>query len=352
VRIDSFPGALVVVATLGAFSAGCGSSTAEGASPMPDAADLGDGGGAAPPPPEGGANGDDGSLDAASPPRQAFLRIVHASPDSPPLDVCVALHGTQAFQGPLVAQLAAALSVAAGDDGGDAGAAPGLAYSQVSAYVSVDAGSYDVRIVAAGASGCAAAPPVPADGGPDAEAGAPPDAGAAGVATFEAGAGTFTTILVAGDLVPAGDDALVGVTALTDDSVLPGGAARLRAVNAVSSAPALDFGLGSAPAWLPMFVDVAFGAAGTAVAPGEGAADSNGYLPVGALASQAVSARAAADSAAVVAAASSVDVEVGAIATLFAIGGKTGDAAHPPALLVCIDNQPSGGLLSDCSVAQ
>jgi len=56
------------------------------------------------------------------------------------------------------------------------------------------------------------------------------------------------------------------------------------------------------------------------------------------------------DAAAGLAVDTNVDIELGAIATVIAIGGKTGDSAHPPALLVCIDNQPSGGLLSDCSV--
>jgi hypothetical protein len=46
-----------------------------------------------------------------------------------------------------------------------------------------------------------------------------------------------------------------------------------------------------------------------------------------------------------------VEIDLGSIATIIAIGGKTGDSANPPALLLCIDNTPSGGLLSDCSVA-
>ena len=40
----------------------------------------------------------------------------------------------------------------------------------------------------------------------------------------------------------------------------------------------------------------------------------------------------------------------GSIVTAFAIGGKSGDSAHPPSILICTDNQPSGGSLSDCSV--
>jgi hypothetical protein len=58
------------------------------------------------------------------------------------------------------------------------------------------------------------------------------------------------------------------------------------------------------------------------------------------------------DAAANTALANSVEIDMGSIATVIAIGGKTGDSANPPALLLCMDNQPSGGLLSDCSVAQ
>jgi hypothetical protein len=36
---------------------------------------------------------------------------------------------------------------------------------------------------------------------------------------------------------------------------------------------------------------------------------------------------------------------------VIAVGGKTGDALQSPALLICVDNQPSGGLLADCSIA-
>src|ERR1700677_1906860 len=86
----------------------------------------------------------------------ASLRIAHVSPDAPALDVCVAPHGTTAFQGPLIAQLAASLGLGVLQDGGnenDAGHV-GLSFPQVSAYVSLAPGQYDVRLVAAGAPSC------------------------------------------------------------------------------------------------------------------------------------------------------------------------------------------------------
>jgi hypothetical protein len=166
---------------------------------------------------------------------------------------------------------------------------------------------------------------------------------------------TYTTLLVAGDLSPVGSDAPLTVTMLPDDAVLAGGAALLRAVNAVPSCPSLGFGLSSISQWMPLLTDVSFATASARAAPGDGTVDANGYLPIAPLDGQAMSAGpASSDAGAGVATASaaSVDIVLGSIATVLAIGGKTGDTANPPALLLCMDNQPSGGLLSDCSVAQ
>jgi len=358
------------------LAAGCGSSHA-GSAALPA---RGDGSYALP-----YVGDDSGDIFADSAPAVASVRIAHVSPDAPALDVCVALHGTTDFQGPLIAKLAASLAVGGSADAAnenDAGP-PGLAFSQVSAYVSLAPGQYDVRLVAAGALTCAS--PAAVDGQAESvEAG--DDVGEAGVAV-EAGTGvegaagveggmgvdggaasfappdsvnlralqanTFSTFLVAGDLTLAGDDAALGVSLLTDDDELAGGAASLRAVNAVPSQPVLDFGLGSGTAWMPMLTDVAFGKASSMSGPGQGAVDANGYVPISTFAGQAMSAWApSADAGVDVATAGAVDVELGAIATVMAIGGKTGDVAEPPELLICIDNQPSGGLLSDCSVGQ
>jgi len=290
---------------------------------------------------------DSGDIFADGAPAVASVRIAHMSPDAPALDVCVALHGTTDFQGPMIAQLAASLAVGGSADGGnqnDAGPL-GLAFSQVSAYLSLAPGQYDVRLVAAGATTCAALAAV--DGG--ATPFAPPDS----VNLPALQANTFTTLLIAGDLTPAGDDAPLGVSLLPDDDELAGGAASLRAINAVPSLPALDFGLGSGAAWMPMLTDVAFGKASSMSGPGEDPVDANGYVPIQTFAGQAMSACVPSSDAGVdVATAAAVDVELGAIATVMAIGGKTGDSAQPPELLICIDNEPSGGLLSDCSVGQ
>jgi hypothetical protein len=287
-----------------------------------------------------GIDGGDGSSDDAPPPApQALLRIANTSPDAPPLDVCVAPHGTATFQGPLIGQLAASGEDGGAGDAGDAdtgaeGATPGVAYPQVSAYVALTPGRYDVRIVAAGAPSCDA--PLVSDW----------------TSLPLLAVDCATTLLVAGDFLPAADDAPLTVTMLTDDQVLSGGAVALRAIDAVPSQHALDFGLGSGPAWEALLTDVIFAAASSQTASGEGTVDVNGYTPIAPLLSQAISARvSSSDAGADLAIATDVEIDLGSVATVIAIGGKTGDTAHPPALLLCVDNQPSGGLLSDCSVA-
>jgi hypothetical protein len=315
------------------------------------------------------ATGDDAP---ASPP-QTNLRFAQLSPDLPPVDICIAPHGTALFQGPLLAGLGG------NDAGGGDAAPPGLDYAQVSAYFSVAAGSYDVRIVAAGATDCSVAlAPVPpsivdasaAEGG-FAEAGADAaltdagdvdaadagvaDAGFSDLAVVDAAAfapNVSSTVLIAGELSPLGTDASLKVTAITDDTALAGGTVALRAINAMPGAASLDFGLGSfASGWLPLLTDVAFASGLGQAAPSAGAVDAQGYLPIGPLSSQTVSARVSSGATGDAAIAKSMTIGAESIATVIAIGGRAGDTAHPASLLLCIDNEPSGGLLSDCSVA-
>ncbi len=275
---------------------------------------------------DGGSEGDEASTAS-----QAYVRIAQLSPDLAPVDVCVARHGTGSFEGPLLAQLPA-----------DAGT-PGVAYAQLSAYSPLDPGAYDVRIVAAGASSCA-----PVAG---ADAAAWPDS----IALPALARGAFATLVIAGEVVPAGSDQPLTVALLGDDAVLDGGAASLRAINAMPGEPSLDFGLGSAAtSWMPLFTGVRFAAASANVAPDDAPVDANGYVTIAPFAAtQAMSARASSsDAAADIASASSVPIALGSMATVIAIGGMAGDPTHPPALLLCTDNQPSGGLLADCSIAQ
>jgi hypothetical protein len=344
------------------FLAACG-STPGAEHVVPVESDDAGGVGATPP---GAAQLEAGSSVDATPAPQSSLRVAHLSPDLPALDVCVAPHGTTNWQGPLVAQLS-------GADGG----APGIAYSQVSAYLSIAPGQSDVLIVPAGSTSCGASvadggPAASNDGGstggpPDAQADAPSDASDAGsaseVQSFPILSGisnlpplppnALATLIIAGEVRPNGSDRALTFTVVSDDSQLAGGAASLRAVNAVSRGDALDIGLGSmATRWTPLFTSVQFGTFATQAGPSNGMVDVNGYLPVPSFSGETMSARLSTDAGGDMAVAKAITVPVGSIATIVAIGTSAGDAVHPPALLLCVDNQPSGGILSDCSLAR
>jgi hypothetical protein len=316
-----------------ALAVACVSSGDTGAA-TPSLADASDAGTVLPSGHLGGEAGPPG--DGAAPPPQTNIRIALLSPDLPAVDVCLAPHGTASYQGPLVAELG----------GGEAGG-PGLAYAQVSAYVAVSPDRYDLHFVAAGSTSCA--PSSPLDGGAD--GGAFPTA--LDVANLpELRANAFATLIIAGELSPVGTDRGLTISIVTDDAQLAGGAASLRAINALSSGAALDLGFGSfASKWTAVLTDVAFASASARADGMSGVVDANGYVSIPSLSGATVSVRATSGATGDIAIAKGVDLPFGSIGTLVAIG-RANDAAHPPALLLCVDNQPSGGRLSDCSPAE
>ncbi len=163
--------------------------------------------------------------------------------------------------------------------------------------------------------------------------------------------GNFATVLLVGDLAPVGGDAPFRMAVVQDDAALAGGGASLRTINALPAVASADFGFGSsAGSWSPLFTDVAFGAASLMAAPSQGKADANGYLPIAPFGPGAFSVRASGDAGSDLASSQSAAVSLGDVATILAAGGKTGDAAHPPSLILCTDNAPQGGPLSVCTV--
>ena len=254
----------LVLCSVNLLFAGCGSNeSGSAARPPPIVAEDASVG---IPPSVPNADAKPGAVLEAAPPTASF-RVAHLSPDLPAFDVCVLARGTTAYLGPLVGQ----------HSGVEAGA-PGVAFSQVSAYLAVAPGQYDVRIVPAGSTTCITTPS--ADGGADADT----DAGDA--SADDGGGGldpssvrditnlpalalsSFATLLVAGDAFPVGSDSALTVSMISDDAALAGGNASLRAINAVPSAPQLDFGLGSFGAgFTSLLANVAFGKASTKAGP-------------------------------------------------------------------------------------
>lgn len=247
-------------------------------------------------------------------PERAHVRIAHLSPDAPPVDVCIAEAGSGSWSAPLLRTL---------------GATSGLAYSQVTAYVDLPVRSYDVRVILATATGC--------------EAGAVPDT--TGIAVTKDLTATIAALGVLDRSGAAANDPAFRLQVLADETTVGSGMTKLRFFHASPGTPAVDVGLTTAHGFTSVFANVAFG--GTAT-PG-GAMSAAGFVETAPITAN-VSARLAG---AHIDALTIPNVTLGAnaIASAFAIGGKTGTHANPLQVLLCADSSPAKGLLSDCTVA-
>ncbi|HMG52778.1 MAG TPA: DUF4397 domain-containing protein [Kofleriaceae bacterium] len=241
-------------------------------------------------------------------PHNAQLRIAHLSPDTPAVDVCVARAGA-GFGAPLLRSLGAT----------------GLSYAQVTAYVELPAASYDVRVVHASAAGCAT-PVIP-------------DTKALAVT-----AELTATIAAIGDLEPVGADPALRLAVLVDAASVTAGKTKLRVVHASPGTPPVDVGTGTGAGFQRLFTAIAFGK--IAVHPPL----EDGYLESAPLAQATVTARVAGTTTDALSFAHAT-FDAGAIATVFAVGGKTGQSANPLRFLVCRDSHPADGLLASCAIA-
>ena len=246
-------------------------------------------------------------------PERAHVRVAHLSPDTPAVDVCIAATGG-AFAKPLLKSI---------------GALDGLSYANVTSYVDLPVGFYDLRIIHATASDCST--------------GAVPDTKNLGIHT-----GITGTIAAIGDLdragAAAGDPALQ-LALFVDIDAVSSARAKLRFVHASPGTPAVDVGLGKGASWVKVFGNVSFGHVAT-----NGGIDGFGYVDVAGPMTSAVAARVAGSStdALVI---QSVTLAPNTISTAFAIGNKTGTATNPLAVLLCTDNASSSSLLATCVVA-
>lgn len=237
----------------------------------------------------------------------AQLRVAHLSPDAPAVDFCVAAHGTKTFTGPVLAT---------------SGAAAGLSYANVTKYIPLPAGQYDVRLVAPGSSSCST-----------------PLGGLADFTNLPAlPAGANVTVAAEG-LVAIGSNPSFTLQAYVDDASVDAGKAKLRFIHASPGTPAVDVGTGGGALFQALFKDVSYGnTSGT----------SNGYITTPPIPGVEISARAFGT----LTDALSINPAVlpsGAIATAFAIGELT-STTTPLRVLLCVDNAPASGLLSQCSV--
>jgi hypothetical protein len=112
------------------------------------------------------------------------------------VDLCLAAHGTTAFQGPLLAGVVASQQDAGAlEDAGDAV----LSFPNVGAYFDIAPGDYDARIVAAGSLDCSVG------------------IGADSTALPELEADAFATLAVVGEADPSGGAPALGMVGFQDE---------------------------------------------------------------------------------------------------------------------------------------
>lgn len=271
----------------------------------------------------------DAPLEASGPTAQ--VRVANWAPDAPAsgYDVCVAIHGSSSWSGPLLGQ-------AVGNVGslGDA-AVPTIQFPGVTNYLlALAPATYDVAVVRAGA-GCASPVKVATD-------------------LPALVAGDWYTMAIVGDATPVGTDPALTVVVLDDDSTNAVGTA-VRFLNVAPSIASADFGLGTfAAGFTPLEVGVPFAGIVTMAAPEAGVTpDSNGYVGVASAATGTVtfSAQVSTGATGDLAVAPGLTLSPAPTATVALVGGKTGGGGAQ--LLVCtwdgVQNE-SSGLVESCTL--
>jgi hypothetical protein len=245
-------------------------------------------------------------------PQRARIRVAHLSPDAPAVDVCLKPAGG-AYGKPVLASL---------------GAAAGLSYPQITAYVELPPARYDVRVVRAGdPDGCANAAV----------------ADTAGVPVEKGVTATVAAIGVLDRSGAASHDPGFRLAVYADATQTTAGKAKLRFIHASPGTPAVDVGLGAAHAFTRVFANVAFSSIAA-----HASIDALGFAEVAPFTAP-ISARLAGSTADALTI-PSVTLGAGQIATAFAIGNKTGSTTNPLRVLLC-DDRKSAGLLSACATA-
>jgi hypothetical protein len=230
-------------------------------------------------------------------PERARIRVAHLSPDAPAVDVCIATAGGAYPDKPLLASF-------------DSRA--GLSYTQVTKYLELPAGTYDVRIVLASETSCANK--------------AVPD-----TTGITLPAGLTGTVGAIGTL--AGSSFRLGI--FPDATAVASGKARLRFVHASPGTPNVDIGIKDAHGnFSALFLNVAFGnAASLETAP----------------LTATVAARATGTTADALVV-PGVSLADGDIKSAIAIG-ILGSTHTPLRVLLCSDNAAPSSLLASCVTA-
>jgi hypothetical protein len=275
----------------------------------------------------------DAGLDAhEAGPGVAGVRLAHLSPTAPNIDFCLAPQETNVFQGPLLAQYAAALLNQGTTPGGS-----NLSYPQASAYMVVKPDTYTARIVVAGATDCTVGilrqdVPVPSLAG-----------------------GGFATVALLGEVQQP--MSTLQAIALPDDGTQPapdsGAKLYMRFLHAAPNQADMQVTLNAKPLF-----DLAFGETSSADAAAPDATvkvDKNGYLVSSAVSNGKCAMVPAADAASPALATGAINGATGGVLTVALVGDtlpNDSGTGSPFALFECVDNAATTGVLGTCMVLE
>jgi hypothetical protein len=249
----------------------------------------------------------DGAPDAAM--ATIRVRVAHLSPGAPAVDFCARPTSATTWMGvtPTLRGI---------------GRTAGLSYGQVTAYLTLPAGAYLVRLVAPGSTNC------------DTALGGLPDTTLPALA-----AGVRATVAAIGTLDGMGPTAFRLNPYVDDAMMVPAGMARVRFVHASPGTPNVDLGIpGMATMFTSVFSNVAFPESSDASLP-----------PVmGATLAARVAGMATASGAYPLQLAG-VTIPAGARITAFAVGQLNNDQT-PLSALVCVDSADPVDNLTPCSL--
>jgi hypothetical protein len=300
---------------------------------------------------EATADGATADGDAAAP--VTYVRVANLSPGVAALDICmrqrpvVSDAGTEggADAADSATDGASADGAAHASEGGAAGfvgpllksvgIATGIAYSQVTGYLTLAPGLFDIRTVAANATDCA----TPLAGTSDS------------IDVVVATANSYFTFAAIGLTTPETVPAYQ-VKAYTDDHSVAAGQTKMRFVQASPGTGNMDLGLNSGESFVALFNNVAYPAFGTntGVDAGPGSSlDLNGYLQQPPVTSQTLVARLTGDTPTDLLLVTGFSLPAGSIASIFAIG-VAASVTTPQELLICQDLDTTKAPLANCSV--
>ena len=271
----------------------------------------------------------------ASTPTLALLRMANWSADSPQVDFCLAVHGTAAFHGPVLAANAAAINKVGGLDAGSGA----LSFPQASSYLVVEPAQYDARLVAGGSVDCSTA--------------IMPDATSLPAL---ASAGRETLALF-GSAHPQSTDLKLQILGFLDDSKSLLTALLIRGINASLDLAKMDMGTTSAGMFSPIVNHISFGGSSIGqYAVGTLMPDPNGYVITSPLASATLAVYASDTAmpggmlATPLGQASNVSVGAGGVLTLVVVGRTSSSGGSGLRILACVDNAATAGLVGNCQI--